>query len=80
MTAVLPHPIIKCEKNDTDYVMQLKENGILYEKSLYLVDKLDEITKNNKVDYTIGYGKLMYTFVVINMNALPEYLIIFYCE
>ena len=29
-------------------------------KTVYLVDELDEITKENKVDYTVVYGKIMY--------------------
>ena len=37
-----------------------KENGILRGKASYLVDELDEITRNNKVDYTVVYGEFMY--------------------
>ena len=29
-------------------------------RTVYLVDELDEITKENKVDYTVVYGKIMY--------------------
>lgn len=50
----------QCEENGTSYVIRLKENGILHEKASYLVDKLGEITPNNKVDYTVVYGKFMY--------------------
>ena len=50
----------QCEENGTSYVIRLKENGILREKASYLVDKLDEITKNNKVDYAVVYGEFMY--------------------
>lgn len=50
----------QCEKNGTSYVTQLKENGILREKASYLVDELDEITRNNKVDYAVVYGEFMY--------------------
>ena len=38
----------------------MKENAILHDKSSYLVDELDEITKNNKVDYAVVYGEFMY--------------------
>ena len=96
----------QCEENGTSYVIRLKENGILRKKASYLVDELDEITKNNKVDYAVAYGEFMYrasswpyerrvackvekpenqmvymyTFVVTNMDASPEYLIKFYCK
>ena len=33
---------------------------IIREKATYLVDELDEITKNNKVDYAVAYGEFMY--------------------
>ena len=45
------------EENGTGYVICLKENAILRDKASYLVD---EITKNNKVDYAVVYGELMY--------------------
>lgn len=41
-------------------MIRLKENGILRKKASYLVDGLDEITKNNKVDYAVAYGEFMY--------------------
>ena len=50
----------QCEENGTSYVIRLKENGILREKASHLVDELDEITRNNKVDYTVVYGEFMY--------------------
>ena len=50
----------QCEQNGTSYVIRLKENGILREKASCLMDELDEITKNNKVDYAVVYGELMY--------------------
>ena len=37
----------QCEENGTSYVIRLKENGILRKKASYLVDELDEITRNN---------------------------------
>ena len=46
----------QCEENGTSYVIRLKENGILRKKPSYLVDELDEITKNNKADYPVAYG------------------------
>ena len=50
----------QCEENGTSYVIRLKENSILREKASHLVDKLDEITRNNKVDYAKVYGEFMY--------------------
>ena len=50
----------QCEENDTGYVIRLKENAVLRDKASYLVDELDEITKNNKVDYAVVYGEFMY--------------------
>ena len=96
----------QCEENGTSYVIRLKENNNLREKASYLIDELDEITKENKVDYAVVYGEFMYqagswpyerrvvckiekpenqltylyTFIVTNMDASPEYLIKFYCK
>ena len=50
----------QCEENDTNYVIRLKENGILRGKASHLVDELDEITRNNKVDYAVVYSEFMY--------------------
>lgn len=50
----------QCEENGTSYVIRLEENGILREKASHLVDKLDEITKKNKVDYAVVYGEFLY--------------------
>ena len=50
----------QCEENGTSYVIRLKENAVLREKVSYLVDELDEITKENKVDYAAVYGEFMY--------------------
>ena len=41
-------------------MIRLKENATLRYKASYLVDELDEITKNNKVDYAVVYGEFMY--------------------
>ena len=41
-------------------MIRLKENATLRYKASYLVDELDEITKNNKVDYVVVYGEFMY--------------------
>lgn len=46
----------QCEENETRYVIRLKENNNLREKAAYLVDELDDITKENKVDYAVVYG------------------------
>ena len=50
----------QCEENGTGYVIRLKENAILRDKASYIIDELDEITKNNKVDYAVVYGEFMY--------------------
>ena len=50
----------QCAENGTGYVIRLKENAILRDKASYLVDELDDITKNNKVDYAVVYGEFMY--------------------
>ena len=50
----------QCEENGTSYVIRLKENGILREKASHLVDELDEITRNNKVDHAAVYGEFTY--------------------
>lgn len=50
----------QCEKNGTSCVIRLKENGILREKASHLVEELDEITRNNKVDYAVAYGEFTY--------------------
>ena len=54
----------QCEENGTSYVIRLKENGILREKASHLVDELDEITRNNKVDYAVVYGEFMYLSLI----------------
>ena len=50
----------QCEENGTNYVIRLKENGILRGKASHLVEELDEITRKNKVDYVVVYGEFMY--------------------
>lgn len=50
----------QCEENGTGYVIRLKENKTLRSKATDLVDKLDEITQKNKVDYAVVYGEFMY--------------------
>ena len=42
----------QCEENGTGYVLR--------DKASYLVDELDEITKNNKVDYAVVYWEFIY--------------------
>lgn len=50
----------QCEENGTRYVIRLKENAILHKEAAILVDELDKITKDNKVDYAVVYGEFMY--------------------
>ena len=50
----------QCEENGTSYVIRLKENNNLREKASYLVEELDEVTRENKVDYAVVYGEFMY--------------------
>ena len=50
----------QCEENGTGYVIRLKENKTLRSKATDLVDKLDEITQKNKVDYAVVYGEFVY--------------------
>lgn len=50
----------QCEENGTSYVIRLKENKTLRSKASDLVDRLDEITQKNKVDYAVAYGEFMY--------------------
>ena len=50
----------QCEENGTSYVIRLKENGTLRSKASSLADELNEITKDNKVDYAVVYGEFMY--------------------
>lgn len=48
------------EENGTNYVIRLKENATLRDEASYLVDELNEITHNNKIDYAVVYGEFMY--------------------
>ena len=48
------------EENGTNYVIRLKENATLRDEASYLVDELNEITHNNKIDYAVIYGEFMY--------------------
>ena len=50
----------QCEENGVSYVIRLKENATLRNEASFLVEKLDEITKKNKVDYAVTYGEFMY--------------------
>ena len=50
----------QCEENGTRYVIRIKENNNLREKAAYLVGELDDITRENKVDYAVVYGEFMY--------------------
>ena len=48
------------EENGTNYVIRLKENATLRDEASYLVDELNEITHNNKIDYAVVYGEFLY--------------------
>lgn len=50
----------QCEENGTCYVIRLKENNNLRGKAAYLIDELDDIIRENKVDYAVVYGEFMY--------------------
>ena len=50
----------QCEENGIRYVIRLKENNNLSGKAAYLIDELDDITRENKVDYAVVYGEFMY--------------------
>ena len=50
----------QCEENGTNYAIRLKENATLRDEASYLVDELNEITHNNKIDYAVVYGEFMY--------------------
>jgi len=50
----------QCEENGTSYVIRLKENTVLRSEAEYLSEELNEITKDNKVDYAVVYGEFMY--------------------
>lgn len=50
----------QCEENGTSYVIRLKENCILREQAKGFVDELDDLTRDNKVDYAVVYGEFMY--------------------
>ena len=50
----------QCEENGTSYVIRLKENKILREKTSFLTEALTSRTQNNKVDYAVVYGEFMY--------------------
>jgi len=56
----IPELYRQCEENNVNYVIRLKENPVLRDKAACLVDKLDKITGNNKVDYAVVYGEFMY--------------------
>ena len=79
----------QCEENGTGYVIRLKENKTLRSKATDLVDKLDEITQKNKVDYAVVYGEFMYQAgswpyerrVVCKVEKEPDGLPVYiYCD
>ena len=50
----------QCEENGVSYVIRLKENATLRKEASFLVERLDEITMKNKVDYAVVYDEFMY--------------------
>ena len=50
----------QCEENGVSYVIRLKENATLCKEASFLVERLDEITRKNKVDYAVVYDEFMY--------------------
>ena len=55
-----PELFEQLESNGTSYAIRLKGNAILKEVAAYLDKELDELTTNNKVDYTVVYGEFFY--------------------
>ena len=49
-----------CETNGVSYVVRLKENSVLRSLASDIESDLDELTKDNIVDYAVVYGEFMY--------------------
>lgn len=49
-----------CETNGVSYVVRLKENSVLKSLASDIESDLDELTKDNIVDYAVVYGEFMY--------------------
>lgn len=50
----------QCESNGTSYVIRLKENTSLRGLAAEADGELDELTKDNIIDYAVVYGEFMY--------------------
>ncbi len=96
----------KLESNGVTYAIRMKESVPLRASAEELADELNEITKDNLVDYAVVYGEFYYkadswlyprriackvekpygqlthsyTFIVTNMESIPEDVIRFYCK
>ena len=76
------------ETHGCSYAIRLKMNSNLRSSASYVEADLDELTKDNKVDYAVCYGEFMYKAsswkyarrVVTNMDLSPEDVIRFYCN
>ncbi len=55
-----PELFDQAEHNSCSYAIRLKANPNLYRESEYITNNLDDITKNNKIDYAVSYGEFMY--------------------
>ena len=55
-----PHLFKQCEDNRVDYAIRLKANQNLYKLSQSATETLDELTKNNKLDYKVVYDEFYY--------------------
>jgi len=96
----------KLESNGVTYAIRMKESKPLRSAAEALVEELNELTKDNLVDYAVIYGEFfykadswlyprrivckvekpygqltqLYTFIVTNMESIPEDVIRFYCK
>ena len=50
----------QCETNGTSYVIRLKNNSTLKKLSEHLDDELNDLTKDNAIDYAVVYGEFTY--------------------
>lgn len=55
-----PELFDQAEHNSCSYAIRLKANPNLYRAAEYITNDLDDVTKNNKVDYAVCYGEFMY--------------------
>lgn len=50
----------QCETNGVSYAIRLKANQSLYRSSKSATEELDELTKDNKLDYAVVYNEFYY--------------------